>query len=379
VTRRLLVPFAVLALALDAGDLPAQGALSLLGFGYPVGGLSARARGAGAATAGIDPLSPLNPAAIVLNARALVYAQFEPEFRVVDNGQGTSASTTTARFPVFGVTGRQGRVTFGLSFSTFLDRTWANSYADTQVVSGERIASTVVTQSDGGIGDARAALAWSGHERFHVGIAVHAYPGKNRVAAGRIFADSVKAGSFNLGNAFTYSGSAFSLGTVAMPLQHLVLGAEARFGGTLTMRLGDSAVVGRGRVPFHWGATLAWDGIPGSVFALRLAHDRWRDLAGLGSTALGLRDGADLGLGAEIAGPRFREAPSFARFGYRSRDLPFTYEGQAVRERALALGVGVPIAAGRTMVDIGLVRASRAAAGVTERAWQLSIGVGIRP
>jgi hypothetical protein len=189
----------------------------------------------------------------------------------------------------------------------------------------------------------------------------------------------VKAGSFNLGNAFTDSGSALALGAVAMPLPHLVLGTEARFGGSLTMRLGDSAVVGRARVPLHWGVTLAWDGIPGSIFALRLARDRWSDLAGLGSSALGLRDATDLGLGAEIAGPRLREAPSFARLGYRSRDLPFLYEGQAVRERALAFGLGVPLAAGRTMIDIGFVRASRAAAGARERAWQLSIGVGIRP
>jgi len=380
-TRRfpaLVASVACAALTSTAGLAGAQGSLSTLGFGYPMGGLSARAVGSGASLAGIDPQSPVNPAAIVLNARAQGYAQYEPEFRTVD-ASGARTSTTTSRFPLFIVTGRQGLATFSLSFSSFMDRTWVNTYADTQSLGTERIASTVVTQSVGGISDGRVAMAWSFSERLHVGAAVHVYPGQNRVSVGRAFSDSSHAGSFQVGNEYSFAGTAMSFGAVYIPGAHFILSGDLRAGGALTMRRGDSTVVGEGKVPFRYGVSASYDGIPGSVFNLRIGGEHWSDLRGLGAPTLGLDDATEVAVGTEIAGPRISGTPLMIRAGYRTRGLPFTYAASAVKESSVAGGVGVPLVGGRAIVDVGVSRASRTSAGISEKAWVVSVGVGIRP
>jgi hypothetical protein len=356
----------------------AQASLSMLGFGYPVGGQSARSLASGTSLADLDPQTPLNPASIVLNSRAQAYGQYEPEFRTVTIG-GVSAKTTTSRFPLFMVTGRQGRATFSLSFSSLFDRTWVNTYADTQRVGTERIASTVLTQSIGGISDGRVAMAWSFNERVHVGIAAHVYPGQNRVSVGRIFADSAHAGNFDATNAYDFAGSGLSFGALYLPGSHFILSGDLRVGGSLSMRLGDSTVVGKGKVPLRYGASAAYDGIPGSIFSVRIGGERWSDLRGLGESTLGLKDATDLALGTEISGPRISGTPVLFRAGYRSRGLPFAFGANGVSESSLSGGVGMPLIGGRAVVDVGVVRASRTSVGVSEKAWVVSVGVGIRP
>lgn len=356
----------------------AQGALSILGFGYPVGGQSARSLGSGTSIADLDPQSPFNPAAIVMNARAQGYFQYEPEFRSVTVG-GKSATTRTSRFPLFMISGRQRSITMSLSFSSFMDRTWANSYADTQMVGAERIASTVLTQSEGGIADARLAVAYTVNDKVHFGLGLHAYPGRNRVAFGREFADSAKAGAFSLTDSYNFSGSAISFGTVLTPATHLVLSGDVRLGGTLRMRLGDSTVVGEGKIPFRAGVTATFDGIPGSVLSARFGVDRWTDMAGLGTASLGLKDATDMAVGAEVVGPRVGPSALLFRTGYRSRGLPFTYGTNDVQEKAISGGLGLPVLAGRALMDIAIVRATRTSASVSEKAWVVSLGVGIRP
>ena len=365
-------------LVVAAPPAMAQGALSIQGFGYPVGGQSARSLGVGTSIADVDPQSPFNPAAIVMNARAQGYFQYEPEFRSVNAG-GKTASTRTSRFPLFMISGRQRSITLSLSFSSFMDRTWANSYADTQTVGAERIASTVLTQSEGGIADARFAAAYSLNEKVHFGIGLHAYPGRNRVSFGRAFADSAKAGAFELSDSYNFSGSALSLGTVLTPTTHLIISGDVRLGGSLRMRLGDSTVVGKGSIPFRAGVSATFDGIPGSVLSARVGMDQWTDMAGLGTASLGLRNATDMSVGAEVVGPRVGPSALLFRTGFRSRGLPFAYGTNAVREKAISGGLGLPVLAGRATMDLAVVRATRTAASVTEKAWVISLGVGIRP
>lgn len=376
--RSLGIVIALLATAMAPGRAPAQGALSILGFGYPLGGQSARSLSSGTSLAGIDPQTTVNPAAIVLNARAQGYAQFEPEFRTASAGAIT-AKTTTSRFPLFMVSGRQGRATFALSFSAFMDRTWANTYADTQTVGTERLASTVVTSSVGGISDSRVAMAWSFTEKFHLGAAVHLFPGQNRVGVGRAFGDSSNAGSFQTSSSYTFSGTALSLGGVFSAGAHLILSGDVRLGGTMSMRSDDSSVVGSGRVPLRLGVSATFDGIPGAVLSGRVSRDRWTDLAGLGLATLGLNDATDVAVGTEITGPRIGANALLIRAGYRSRGLPFAYGTSPVSEKSASGGVGVPIFGGRTLIDLGVVRATRTSSNVSEKAWLLSVGVGIRP
>ncbi len=376
IARRLACAAALVALA--GAPAAAQGALSLLGFGYPVGGTSTRALGAGASLTGLDPQSPVNPAAIVLATRLQGYIQFEPELRSVTAG-GPNVRTTTSRFPLFVATGRQGRATFALSYSSFMDRTWANSYADTQSVGSERIPSTVLTSSVGGIADVRGAMAWTLNEQIHVGIAAHLYPGDNRVSFGRAFSDSSNVGSFQLNNTYNYSGSALSFGATWFPVAHIAIGGDFRAGGTMKLRLGDSTVVGTGKIPMRMGLTASYDGIPGAVFTGRVARERWTDLRGLGTSELGLEDATDVSAGAEVLGPRIGNGQMVLRTGYRTRGLPFTFGTTAVKERLVTGGVGIPLGGSRAVIDIGLARATRTAAAISEKAWLVSFGVGIRP
>src|SRR5450830_554873 len=95
--RRLFLS-TVLAAA-SAGSLAAQGALSVQGFGYPMGQLSTRAAGTAGAVGETDAGSPLNPAAVFSAGRTILSFQFDPEFRQVKVG-GATVTTRPPRFPL---------------------------------------------------------------------------------------------------------------------------------------------------------------------------------------------------------------------------------------------------------------------------------------
>src|SRR5688572_27322487 len=116
----------------------AQGNLSTFGFGYPPGQLSARAQAAGGAIGEMDPVSTLNPAALLNWGGSAVYFQIEPEFRRI-NRAGASEGTTTARYPLTGGALQVGsRWTVGIAASTFLDRSWATTSRTTHQLGSER-------------------------------------------------------------------------------------------------------------------------------------------------------------------------------------------------------------------------------------------------
>ena len=374
--------FAVLVavvLSVAAAQLAsAQGSLSVQGFGYPGGQLSTRALATGGSLADFDPQSPINPAALSLGQRSAVYVQYDPEFRSQANG-GKNISNTTARFPVFAASGRYNDLSFGLAISNFLDRTWTNIYTDTQVVSGQRIASKLTTGSTGGISDIRFAASYSFGTRFHVGAGVHFYPGENRILIGRDFDSTLNAGSFSQSTTLTYSGTAFSVGFVATPVLHLNIGGSARLGRAMDVRLGDSTTLGSGKVPSRFGASLAYDGIAGSVFSVRWSNEKWSDLKGLGSSTLPLHDATELAGGVEIAGPKIDGVPIGVRLGWRQRDLPFSAGPTVVKEQGYTGGLGIPLGSGRAALDLGLQFATRTQGALSEKGTIVSVGFSIRP
>ena len=90
---------AVLLLTL-ASVVQAQGTLSTQGLGYPPGQLSTRAASMGGSIGEADPLTPLNPASLVLLLSPVVAFQAAPEHR--DLTLGTEhVSSSIARFPLF--------------------------------------------------------------------------------------------------------------------------------------------------------------------------------------------------------------------------------------------------------------------------------------
>jgi hypothetical protein len=356
----------------------AQGSLSVQGFGYPGGQLSTRALATGGALTDFDPQSPINPAALALGQRSTIYVQYDPEFRSQSNG-GSSISNTTARFPLFTASGRYNNLTFGLAISNFLDRSWKNVYTDTQVVNGEHIGSKLTTSSTGGISDVRLAASYSFGARFHLGAGVHFFPGENRILIGRDFDSTLNAGSFTQATTLTYSGTAFSVGFVATPIMHLNLGGSARIGQAMKVHLGDSTTLGSGKVPTRFGASLAFDGITGSVFSVRWSNERWSDLKGLGSAALPLHDATELAGGVEVAGPKIGGVAMGVRFGWRQRDLPFSAGPTVVKEQGYTGGLGIPLGSGRAALDLGVEFARRTQDALTEKGTIVSVGFSIRP
>jgi len=374
--RRLFLS-TVLAAA-SAGSLAAQGALSVQGFGYPMGQLSTRAAGTAGALGETDAGSPLNPAALFSAGKTILSFQFDPEFRQVKVG-GATVNTTTARFPLIMVGARVGARGFvGASFSTLLDRTWDASYQDSVTVSGDRVLSSVGTSVRGGINDAQLAFGWLFSEKLRAGLSIHAITGANHMHLARVFTDSTTFGSLSQNTVLSYSGSAVSAGIVALPVPHLAFAASLRLGGAMNTRYDDTLAT-HAKVPNRYGASLTYDGIPGSQIAVRFDHEQWSRLQSLGSPSLQVNDATELSAGVDFAGPKVQGLPTQLRLGARTRDLPFGWNGHRVSERSFALGGGLPLARGWANVDVSVQRALRKAGDVTERGTILSVGLTVRP
>lgn len=374
--RRLFLSTALVAAA--AGSLAAQGALSVQGFGYPAGQLSTRASGTAGVLGETDPGSPLNPAALFGVGRTLLSFQIDPEFRQVKVG-GATVNTTTVRFPVISLGARVGTRGFvGASFSSLLDRTWNASYDDSVTVAGDRVRSTVGASVRGAINDARLAFAWQFSEKFQAGLGIHAITGANHMNLSRVFTDSATFGPLGQNTVLSYGGSAMSAGVVALPVPHLIMAASLRLGGILTTRY-DDTVATHAHVPNRYGASLTYDGIPGSQIAVRFNHEQWSRMRSLGTPALQVNDVTELSAGVDFSGPKFQGLPTQVRLGARMRDLPFGFNGKTVSERTLALGGGVPLARGWAILDVSLQRALRKAGDVSERGTILSVGLSVRP
>lgn len=370
---RSLVLLAVLAHAAEA-----QGSVATQGYGYPTGQLSAAANGGGGAAAEIDAASALNPAALAAGARYSVYMQFEPEFRATRLG-GAEERVRVMRFPGFSASGGWGKFAAGVSFTTLLDRTWLNQYADTQAVGGIATPSSVIASSDGGITDVRFALAYAVRPRLQVGLALHALSGQNRIDFGRTFSDSSGLGSAEQSSTLNFGGRGLSLGVIGMPIADLVIGASLRTSGPLSVRQ-DGDPLASAQLPSRMGIGASWIGIPNTTLSVRVDQTRWTRMAELGSARMSTFDATDLGAGLEVVGPRIAGGLTALRVGVRERGLPFGVEGEAVRERTTSGGLSVPLGRSRGQIDLGLQRATRtSSSAATEQAWLLSLGFGIRP
>jgi hypothetical protein len=368
----------LLALAVLPLALTAQGTLSGQGYGYPTGQLGATAAGTGGASAEIDPGTPLNPAVLSAGSRYSIFMQVEPESRRTSLADGR-ASTRVVRFPVFSASGALGRVVVGASFSTFLDRTFSNTYADSQVVAGVTLPSTLTAASNGAITDARFAVAYQVRPRIHLGAALHSFVGENRLTFGRTFPDSSGIGGVQQSSVMNYGGRALSVGVIVVPVDGLLIGLSARSSGPLVARQ-DELKAAEADVPTRVGIGASWIGIPNTTLSARFERTRWSRMDALGTSAMTTFDASDLGVGVEVVGPKVGGLPSILRLGLRDRTLPFGVGTAQVAERAISGGMGIPVSRGRGQIELAAQRADRSAAGgASERGWIVSIGLGIRP
>jgi hypothetical protein len=368
-----------LAASLAAAPLAAaQGSLATQGFGYPAGGLSTHAAAGGGAFAEFDYASVRNPSSLLGWGRGGMYFQYDPEFRSVRVGDATDR-TTTARFPLVIAAVQAGsRAMLTFSSTTLLDRTWATRIRGGQMLGPDSVGYEERVQSTGAINDLRFALAYSLHSSLSVGVGIHGYTGENRMSLLRQFDDSVKYGTLFRSLTIGYSGTAWSLGATWRPHRTVAVGASARAGGGLNLRIGDS-LSAQASIPHRMSAAVRFDGLPGASLALSVERTTWSRMGGLSESSLVARDGLDYGVGAELLGPRLRGFPSILYLGYRQRDLPFSTSND-VSERVISSGLGLPLAGPRALLDIAMQRASRGPlAGIEESAWILSVGFTVRP
>jgi hypothetical protein len=367
------------ALVVAGARADGQGVLSSQGFGYPSGGVSSRAAGAGAGFAEFDPTSTRNPASIAAWGRGGIFFQYEPEFRSLQ-GPGGNDKTLTARFPVAMIAisvGSSGMV--ALSHSTLLDRTW-----ETEVRGGQRLGDDSVEfleniRSSGAINDVRLGFSWTLGTKLSVGAGAHALTGQNQLSLTRVFDDSLAFGTLERALTLGYSGTALSAGATWRPINALAFSASARRGGELTLRIEDSTSA-KATVPGRYGFGIRLDAIPGASLSASAEHVTWSDMAAIGSSDLTTIDTWEYGAGAELLGPRMRGSVSLFRLGYRMRDLPFAANGAEVSEKAYSVGAGLPLAGARAVFDLALQRVSRSAvSAVDENAWIVSFGLTVRP
>lgn len=369
----------IVVCATVATSAAAQGTLGSQGFGYPAGGLSTHAEALGGSIAESDPLSPVNPASLSSWGRPGLYLQYDPEYRTVQAG-GSSSHTLTARFPMIaGAINIGQRFTLGLSATTFLDRTWEvtrNGYvlsgADSTLY-GEKFS------SNGAINDLRAALAYSILPNLSIGVGAHVLTGQNRLLITRALADTATA-IFNERSTLSYTGHSASAGINWRPIKVLSLGISGDAGGTLHSFRNDTSL-STARVPKRFGFGGTFGGVSGVLLSANAEWNGWSSLNGLGDADAHAVDGWDYGVGAEIRAPSLFGQEIPVRLGYRKRILPFEAADAEVHESDYSFGIGIPVARGRSRIDLSVTRANRTAdlPDVSEHGWILSAGFFVRP
>ena len=363
----------------------AQGTLGGQGYGYPLGQVSARARGAGHAIAELDPTSAVNPAALATWGEPALYFEYLPERRTVSVA-GLSDRATTSRFPLVAAALRVGaRGTLGLAVSTLLDRTWQTSY-DTTVV-GQRgpITFTQRLRVTGALNDVRLAGAWEMHPSLRLGLGAHVFSGENRIRADVLGFEEDSAGGSApeiavQANTYSYSGPAVSAGFELRPASVLVLAGSARLGGRLRLWNGDTLVRGSD-VPMRASGAVMYNGLGGTVVAVRAAWEGWSSMA-TGTETATVHDTWSIGGGAELRGFRWFGRLFPVRVGVQRRSLPFAAPGTGqVRELGVTGGLGVPLARDRARIDLVAEYDRRDADGTpaTESALVIGVGFTVRP
>lgn len=364
---------------LSASPVSAQGSLSGLGFGYPVGGTSTRASATAGAFGEFDPLSPLNPAALGSLPRVVLTAQTEPEFRTVRVGAANEKSTVQRLTLINLMLPVREALVLGLSARTFLDRSYSTVTSGEVIFDGTSIRTADRTDVRGSIGDLRAAMGWRVNDRFSVGVGAHLITGDNLVVLERSFNDSVRFGDVLDSSRVEYFGTALSVGGEWRVRKGLAAMASYRKGNDLETRIRDT-VRTRAGVPDRLGLGVRYDGIPGSVFAAGIEQQTWSNMNGLGSDLVKANDAMNWHVGAEVAGPRVLGSTLLLRAGYAKNELPFGVGANVVNESRISAGVGLPIAGDRAAFDFSLQRAARSLSGsnARENAWLLGAGIQIR-
>jgi len=380
--RILAVTFLVCIVSAPMTTVAAQGTLGSQGFGYPTGQLSTRVLATGGGMAQFDPDTPLNPAAIALSSDPRMFLQYEPEFRKLTLGSGSS-NTLTSRFPLVAASIPVGsRASVGVSVSTLLDRSSSTLTTRDQDVGGQLVTITESTRSVGAINDIRLAAAYGFSRKFQIGIGGHVFTGQNRVQFAQLFPDTLNFTNISQVSTLGFTGFAGSAGILIRAGRNIGFGLSGQKGFSIEAKDADS-VISKADVPDRFSAGVSYEGIPGTSISAHASRSLWSRMNGLGSSDANAVDTWEGGGGVESLGPRIMQRQTVLRLGARYRVLPFTADGNEVKELSFSGGIGAQFFRNRATFDVALERAARSTTGTTsdarERAYILSFGLRVRP
>jgi hypothetical protein len=321
----------------------------------------------------------VNPASLAGWGRSGVYFQITPEWRSVSAPAGSDAEKII-RFPLLqAALNYRDRVTFGLSATTFLDRTWETSRSGFDHFGTDSVGYTETFHSDGAIEDVRLGAGVQVLPSLRLGIAGHLLSGENRLTINRTFSDSGFA-PFAQNSRLSYSSTGASAGIDWRPVQALSVALSGRVGGTVRSYRNDTLLT-TAKMPKRVGGSLVFGGIAGLALGVHAEWNGWSSLNGLAVSTIQAVNTWDYGVGAELRAPGIFGSGEFPlRLGFRHRGLPFQVSGENVTETTYSIGGGFPISRGRSRIDIGIERANRSAPiDASEHAWIFSAGFLVRP
>jgi opacity protein-like surface antigen len=368
---------ALLLAALAVSDAAAQTSLyGVLGVGYPGRPSGVRSRTMGSGIDGVDPGSAMNPAAISEIDRLTAAVSSITSFRSFEIEAGGGAQDVRdTRFPYASIAGviSGTPVTFAASYGIYAERTFDLVTGDTIELRGDSITILDRTRSDGAIVDLRGAVAWDISYAVAVGAAVHVITGSTRETLTRLYGDSAYL-PLDHNSQVKYSGLGFSGGIMFYPIRSLRVGATFRTDNRISLTR-DGVAGPQVELPITVSGGLEYRPAPSLRLGVTAAWRSWgdadQDLADLGG--VNAFDTWEVGAGLEL-GTRFP-----IRLGFRYAQLPFSPLEDQPREIDLVAGAGLLLGGGRAAFDLGLERVMRDGGGASERAWQWSLGVAIRP
>lgn len=376
------VRFALLALVLVTSRAAAQASeFGTRALGLPVLPLSARAQGMGGGIAMFDSDNPLNPAALWLTQRGTATFSIRQYWRTSENPFGTADGNDT-QFPLVMVTGPIGpRWDFGVSVSAYTDRTFALALADTIDIREAPVGLSDTLISKGGVNDIQVAAAFTVSNRLSFGLGLHVLTGTNRFEYHRVFSDSSYV-PVRIKNELSFSGPAISAGFTAEPIKRVRLAGMARWDGDLAFYK-DSTKLSEIPMPLTFAGGIqvaAGDRLllaGHGLYRTWSAADDWIKERG----GLGARNSAEAAFGLEWTRNTRKPFKFPIRAGMRYAQLPYPIiEGSQGTELQLSLGTGFRFTANRGSVDFAIERSWRDDdAGVKEKSFMLTFGVGIRP
>lgn len=371
----------LLALAVIAPRVRADDSVfGIRGLGLLGRPVSARSGAAAGAFQLFDPAGGTNPASLGRWGTVAGWAVGTPSRRTFVGGADETTLTST-RFPVFGFATVLGtRWVISASVSDYLDRSWGLRQQDSLVLRGVEEPVTDVSRSVGGVSDLRLGAAYHLNAKVDLGLAVHALTGSTRSTVIRDFANPAYA-DFTAVAVTDYRGLGLSLGAIVELRPTVLVSGTARVNSSLTAR-SDAGEEARVALPLELGAGVLLAPRDGVNLAFSAGYSGWAR-AGDGLVAAGQersRNVWQVAVGGEMEVLSVRGKRLPARLGYRWRQLPFPDAGGvALNEHAVAGGLGVTLAGGRTTVDLGVERGTRAAGTRTERFTTGYVGVIVRP